>query len=88
MPSFIHDLTITTSPSRSNKSIISVLFFVALSPAVARRKVAHLLRHFGSQRSRAWFSERTFMGLMQLRAVECRATSGYAEAFYARKLVL
>jgi len=62
--------------------------FVALSPAVARRKVAHLLRHFGSQRSRAWFSERTFMGLMQLRAVECRATSGYAEAFYARKLVL
>jgi len=78
MPSFIHDLTITTSPSRSNKSIISVLFFVALSPAVARRKVAHLLRHFGSQRSRAWFSERTFMGLMQLRAGECRATGGYA----------
>lgn len=62
--------------------------YVDLPPAVAKRKVAHLLRHFGSQRSRAWFSERTFMGLMQLRAMECRATGGYAEAFFARKLAL
>jgi len=61
---------------------------VPLSGAVGRRKVAHLLRHFGSQRSRAWFSDRTFLGLMQLRAIECRAPDGLAEAFRARKLVL
>jgi len=61
---------------------------VPLSGAVARRKVAHLLRHFGSQRSRGWFSDRTFFGLMQLRAVECRAPDGFAEAFRARKLVV
>ena len=61
---------------------------IPLSRAVARRKVAHLLRHFGSQRSKAWFSEATFFGLMQLRAIECRAPDGFAEAFRARKLVL
>ncbi len=61
---------------------------VPLSGAVARRKVAHLLRHFGTQRSRAWFSDRTFLALMQLRAVECRAPDGFAEAFCARKLTL
>lgn len=61
---------------------------VPLSAAVARRKVTHLLRRFASQRSRAWFSENTFLGLMQLRAIECRAPDGFAEAFRARKLVL
>ena len=62
--------------------------YVPLAPVVAKRKVAHLLRHFGSQRSRAWFSEPTFMGLMQVRAMECRAPGGFAEAFFARKMVL
>jgi LmbE family N-acetylglucosaminyl deacetylase len=61
---------------------------VPLSAAVARRKVAHLLRHFGSQRSRAWFSEQTFLALMRLRAIECRAPGGFAEAFRVRKLIL
>jgi LmbE family N-acetylglucosaminyl deacetylase len=60
--------------------------FVPVSVAAARRKVAHLLRHFGSQHGHDWFREQTFMGLMQLRAVEARAASGYAEAFHARKL--
>ena len=62
--------------------------FVPLSAAVAARKRRHLLRHFGSQRGRDWFRDATFGGLMALRAVECRAPSGQAEAFHARKLVL
>jgi LmbE family N-acetylglucosaminyl deacetylase len=62
--------------------------YVPLAPAVATRKQRHLMRHFGSQRSRDWFRESTFGGLMALRAVECRAPSGQAEAFHARKLVL
>lgn len=62
--------------------------FVPLAASVARRKAAHLERHFGSQRSKDWFSQESFMGLARLRGIECRARGGYAEAFHARKLVL
>jgi len=62
--------------------------FVSLSAAVARRKVDHLLRHFGSQRSRGWFSTDTFVGLMRLRGVEARAPSGWAEGFHLRKATI
>ena len=62
--------------------------FVPLRAATARRKVDHLLRSFGTQRSHHWFDERTFLGLMRLRGVECRAASGLAEAFHTRKVVL
>jgi LmbE family N-acetylglucosaminyl deacetylase len=60
--------------------------FVPLTAACARRKAAHLQRHFGSQRSKEWFSDETFMALARLRGIECRSPSGYAEAFHARKL--
>jgi LmbE family N-acetylglucosaminyl deacetylase len=62
--------------------------FVPLSPQTASRKVRHLMRHFGSQRSRAWFRPETFNALMQLRGIECRAPSGLAEGFYAGKVVI
>lgn len=62
--------------------------FVPVSRATAQAKVDHLLAHFGSQRSKDWFSGDTFHGLMRLRGVECRADDGLAEAFVARKLVL
>ena len=41
-----------------------------------------------SQRDKRWFSEDAFRGLMRLRGVEAGAPSGYAEAFYGRKLVI
>jgi LmbE family N-acetylglucosaminyl deacetylase len=62
--------------------------FVPLAPRDRRRKVALLMRTFPSQRRKSWFSPATFDGLMRLRGVECAAREGYAEAFYARKLVL
>ncbi len=62
--------------------------FVPLSARAGKRKVAHLMRHFSSQRSKSWFAPRTFLGLMQLRGVECRAPSGFAEAHQLRKAVL
>jgi LmbE family N-acetylglucosaminyl deacetylase len=62
--------------------------YVHVPSTLAQRKVAHLHRHFASQRSKAWFSAENFLGLMRLRGLECRAASGYAEAFHARKLVL
>jgi LmbE family N-acetylglucosaminyl deacetylase len=48
-------------------------------------KVRYLMEAFGSQRSKHWFQESTFEGLMRLRGMECNAPSGYAEAFYCRK---
>jgi LmbE family N-acetylglucosaminyl deacetylase len=62
--------------------------FVPLTKAICDRKVAYLQKAFGSQRDKHWFSGETFMGLMRLRGMECRAAGGYAEAFYGRKQVL
>jgi LmbE family N-acetylglucosaminyl deacetylase len=62
--------------------------FVHLDEDVARRKVELLLESFSSQRSRPWFTEDLFMALMRLRGMESASTSGLAEAFYARKVVL
>jgi LmbE family N-acetylglucosaminyl deacetylase len=60
--------------------------FVPLRPEIADRKVELLVKHFGTQRSKRWFREETFRGLMALRGVECNADS--AEAFHTRKLVI
>jgi LmbE family N-acetylglucosaminyl deacetylase len=62
--------------------------YVALSPKTRRRKLDHLMRYFASQRSKSWFRPEVFDGLLSLRGVECRAASGAAEAFHARKLSL
>ena len=59
-----------------------------MSEATARRKARALLSVFGTQRSKDWFSEETFLGLMRVRGMECRAPDGYAEAFKARKIIL
>jgi LmbE family N-acetylglucosaminyl deacetylase len=62
--------------------------FVPLKRSACARKVKYLNRAFGTQRDKHWFSDDTFMALMRLRGMECRATDGYAEAFYARKVVI
>jgi LmbE family N-acetylglucosaminyl deacetylase len=62
--------------------------FVPLDEALVERKIELLLHHFGTQRSRAWFSAPTFRGLMAVRGVECNAASGFAEAFHLRKATL
>ncbi len=62
--------------------------FVHVDKRTAEKKVALLMKHFGSQRSKHWFDRETFMGLMRLRGVEAGGRGLYAEAFYARKVVL
>lgn len=62
--------------------------YMPVSEHLARSKVMHLERHFASQRSKGWFLADNFYALMRLRGLECRAASGFAEAFHARKLVL
>lgn len=62
--------------------------FVPLDQAIYERKVRYLMEAFETQRSKQWFDKDTFLGLMRLRGMECVAPSGYAEAFYSRKVVL
>lgn len=62
--------------------------FVPVSKDLARRKARHILASFASQRDRHWFDEETFMAMMRLRGLECRSPSGYAEAFYAYKMIV
>ena len=62
--------------------------FVPLSPVIRRRKVRHLMSAFPTQRRKRWYTESTFDALMRLRGIECAAPQGYAEGFYARKLLV
>ncbi len=59
-----------------------------VSAAALERKIELLIAHFGTQRSKDWFDAETFRGLARLRGMECRAPERYAEAFFARKLLL
>jgi LmbE family N-acetylglucosaminyl deacetylase len=62
--------------------------FVTLESEVCQRKVGYIMDAFQSQHNKRWFQQETFLSLMRLRGMECNAPSGYAEAFYCRKLVL
>jgi LmbE family N-acetylglucosaminyl deacetylase len=62
--------------------------FVPLEVEVCQKKVRYIMDAFQSQHHKRWFQQETFLSLMRLRGMECNAASGYAEAFYSRKLVI
>jgi LmbE family N-acetylglucosaminyl deacetylase len=62
--------------------------FVPLDQEFCENKVRYIMDAFDTQRVKPWFERETFLALMRLRGMECVAPSGYAEAFYCRKLVL
>jgi len=62
--------------------------FSALEPSIPGEKVDRLFAAFKSQCEKPWFDRETFFGLMRIRGMEANSPSGYAEAFYARKLLL
>lgn len=51
-------------------------FFVSLSQSLSRKKVKYLMRYFGTQRSKQWFSEDLFYGLLRLRGIEAGSPRG------------
>lgn len=63
-------------------------FFIPLEKRICSKKARLLMDHFSSQRKKHWFSEDAFFSLMRLRGIEANSRSGYAEAFYGRKVVL
>lgn len=62
--------------------------FVPLEKDHCEKKTRYLMEAFKTQHSKHWFETETFLALMRLRGMECVAPTGYAEAFYCRKLVL
>jgi LmbE family N-acetylglucosaminyl deacetylase len=62
--------------------------YVELDAATCRRKIATLIKAFGTQRSKRWFTPDTFRATLRLRGIECAATWGYAEGFVGRKIKL
>ncbi|MBK8904170.1 MAG: PIG-L family deacetylase [Anaerolineaceae bacterium] len=62
-------------------------FFMHLDREVCQQKVQLLLKHFGTQANKHWFTEETFLANLRLRGIESRAPENYAEAFYGRKLI-
>jgi LmbE family N-acetylglucosaminyl deacetylase len=62
--------------------------FVPLDRNICQRKIAHIFEYFKTQRAKHWFSHELFSAILRLRAMEANVTSGYAEAFYCRKLLL
>lgn len=62
--------------------------FVPLEDEMCQTKVRHIMDAFQSQHNKRWFQPNLFLSLLRLRGMECNSPSGYAEAFYCRKLVL
>jgi len=60
--------------------------YVPVEPEDVTTKITVLREVFASQRSKHWFDEETFRGLMRIRGLE--SNTRYAEAFVARKFVI
>lgn len=60
--------------------------FVPIPEELCQRKIKYVMSAFPTQAGKHWFSEETFRAMMRLRGVECGEK--YAEAYFARKLVI
>ena len=63
-------------------------FYVPVTEDQMRRKVEVLMDCYATQTNRQWFTPDTFSGLMRIRGIECDSPTGYAEAYYARKMIV
>lgn len=61
-------------------------FYVPLEESVINLRNSIIIDSFESQRDKHWFDDATFKALPRLRGMESATT--YAEAFYARKVIL
>jgi LmbE family N-acetylglucosaminyl deacetylase len=62
--------------------------YVCLTREQCERKVTTIIDGFPTQSGKHWFTGETFWALLRLRGIEAKSPSGYAEAFYSRKMVL
>ena len=62
--------------------------FVTLNDDQLKGKQEHLVKHFKSQHGKRWFTNDTFASICRIRGIECNSPTGFAEAFYGRKVLL
>ncbi len=60
--------------------------FVYLDEQTVHAKVDHLMTYFATQRDKHWFTRDLFMSVLRIRGMESASPSGFAEAFYSRKV--
>jgi LmbE family N-acetylglucosaminyl deacetylase len=73
--------------SKYDGDLVTPNVYMPLPAALAKRKVDTIIKVFSSQHGKPWFRRENLLALMHLRGLECRAESGFAEAFHGRKLV-
>ncbi len=59
-----------------------------LDRETCQAKIDHLLACFGTQRGKHWFTSDLFYSLLRIRGMESASPSGFAEAFYSKKIAL
>lgn len=62
--------------------------FVPLEEKLKDRKTEILFKSFKSQLNKQWFDDVSISAIMRIRGIECVSKSGYAEAFYSRKITI
>ena len=62
--------------------------FVHVNEDTARAKIDHLMSFFATQRDKHWFTPDLFSAVLRIRGMESASPSGFAEAFYCRKITL
>ena len=78
----------STKSSSTDGDLGSPNLFVPLAEEICTQKIDLLLKHFRTQSNKHWFTRSTFEAMHRIRGVECASSTGFAEAFYCRKLVL
>jgi len=63
-------------------------YFTHLNQKYVDRKIDILLNSFASQAGKHWFDKETFQAIMRIRGMESATQDKFAEAFYARKIVI
>lgn len=62
--------------------------FMPITRAQCQRKAKALMRFFGTQRNKHWFSEDLFIALARIRGIEANSPTQFAEGFHCRKILL
>ncbi len=62
--------------------------FSPIDKTLCNQKIKLLIDCFKSQQNKQWFSESTFQAILRLRGIESNSPTGYAEAFYCKKIVI
>tara|TARA_B100001750_G_scaffold231299_1_gene229329 strand:- start:378 stop:1043 length:666 start_codon:yes stop_codon:yes gene_type:complete len=62
--------------------------YLPLSTKKIQKKNKIIINSFKSQIKKHWFNIDTFNAIAQIRGIESKSKSGYAEAFFCRKLII